>query len=48
MRDDRIAAVATILYLLSLPLYPLTLSLMDGTTSEVVIAVATVVRGGAG
>jgi hypothetical protein len=42
--DDKVAAVATVLYLLFLPLYPITASLMGEGTSNVVIAVATVVN----
>lgn len=42
--DDKVAAVATVLYLLFLPLYPIRASLMGEGTSNVVIAAATVVN----
>jgi hypothetical protein len=41
-RSDAAPIVATVLYLLFLPLYPITASLMDEVTSNTVIAVATV------
>jgi hypothetical protein len=42
--DDRPLMLATVLYLLFLPLYPITASLMDEVTSTTVIAVATAVN----
>jgi hypothetical protein len=42
--DDKIFTAATVVYLLFLPLYPITASLMDEVTSNTVIAVATVVN----
>ena len=42
--DTILAVVATVLYLLFLPLYPITVSLMDEVTSNAVIAGATVVN----
>ena len=41
---DTVPTVAMVLYLLFLPLYPITVSLMGEATSNLVIAIATVVN----
>jgi len=42
--DDKIFTAATVVYVLFLPLYPITANLMGEATSNTVIAVATVVN----